>query len=58
MGLLCSRNARPRKPLARGNGTSRCASEVGGLKKLRARLGKRHATPPIPEEEGMKGSIW
>ena len=44
--LLCSRNARPPKALARANGTSRVP--VGGrVKKLRA---VEDQSAPIPEE--------
>ena len=44
--LLCSRNARSKKPLARGTGTSRRASE-GRVRKLRAVEGHPAS---IPEE--------
>jgi len=46
--LLCSRNARSRKSLARVNGTSRRAS--GWVRKLRA---VETQSAPIPKERGQ-----
>jgi hypothetical protein len=45
--LLCSRNARSQKALARANGTSRRASGWAWVRKLRA---VEDQSAPIPEE--------
>jgi hypothetical protein len=49
--LLCSRNARPEKALARANGTSRRASGWAGERKLRA---VEDQSAPIPGEGTSK----
>jgi hypothetical protein len=45
--LLCSRNARPQKALARVNGTSR---RVSGLWRVRKSRAVEDQSAPIPEE--------